>query len=190
MRVVAGEEHLTAARPCVFVFNHQSKLDGPIIMSLLRTEFTAVAKKEVRAIPVIGQLMSLMGTVLIDRADPAGARAALTPAVEKLRTEGVSLVIAPEGTRSPTPKLGSFKKGAFHIAMQAGVPMVPIVLRGAGELMWRSAQTVRRGTVEVCVLPPVDTSRWRAETVDDHVAEVRGMFERTLADWPDGRPAE
>ena len=102
-------------------------------------------------------------------------------------------MIAPEGTRSATPRLGPFKKGAFHVAMQAEVPIVPIVIRNAGELMWRGSQTLRPGTVEVGVLPPVDTSDWQRETIADHVAEVRGMFLETLANWPtepDRRPQE
>jgi putative phosphoserine phosphatase / 1-acylglycerol-3-phosphate O-acyltransferase len=103
-----------------------------------------------------------------------------------VREERVSLAISPEGTRSPSPKLGPFKKGAFHIAIEAGVPMVPIVFRNAGEVMWRSAQTIRPGRVDVVVLPPVDTSAWRRETVAGHVREVRELFLRTLADWPDG----
>lgn len=94
------------------------------------------------------------------------------------------MVVAPEGTRSSTPRIGPFKKGPFHIAMQAGVPVVPVVLRNTGELMWRGAQLIAPGTVEVKVLPPVDTSRWRAETVGDHAEEVRQMFITTLADWP------
>jgi putative phosphoserine phosphatase/1-acylglycerol-3-phosphate O-acyltransferase len=104
--------------------------------------------------------------------------------VDKLRNEGISLALSPEGTRSPTPRLGEFKKGAFHIAMQAGVPMVPVVLRGAGDVMWRGAQTMRPGVIEVVVLPPVATDTWRVETIDAHVAQVRDQFVETLAHWP------
>ena len=74
-------------------------------------------------------------------------------------------MIAPEGTRARTPKLGPFKKGAFHIAMQAQVPIVPVVLRGTGEVMRRGDQTIRSGEIQVIVLPPVDTSDWRPENV-------------------------
>ncbi len=182
--VLDGEEHLEAHRPCVFVFNHQSKLDAPVIIRLLEHDFTGIAKKEVRTVPVIGQIFDQAGMVFIDRANSAKAREQLEPAVRALREDGVSLVVAPEGTRSSTPRLGPFKKGAFHIAMQAGVPIVPIVLRNTGELMWRGAQLIKPGTVEVKVLPAVDTSTWTAETVDQHVEEVRQMFLTTLADWP------
>jgi putative phosphoserine phosphatase/1-acylglycerol-3-phosphate O-acyltransferase len=79
-----------------------------------------------------------------------------------------------------TPRPGPFKKGAFHIALQAGVPMVPIVLENAGELMWRYDQMVRPGTVRVVVHPPIETDEWRVETLDEHVAHVRGLFLETL----------
>jgi putative phosphoserine phosphatase/1-acylglycerol-3-phosphate O-acyltransferase len=184
VRVVRGREYLSEARPCVFVFNHQSKLDAPVLIHLLRTDVTGVAKRELRNVPVLGQLFAQGGMVFIDRADRAKAIEQLAPAVAKLRDEGVSLVMAPEGTRSSTPRVGPFKKGAFHIAMQAGVPVVPIVLRNTGALMWRKAQLVAPGTVEVQVLPPVDTAHWTAATVGEHAEEVRQLFMTTLADWP------
>lgn len=192
IEILSGAEYLQSARPCVFVFNHQSKLDLPVLIHLVRSNVTGVAKKEVKGLPVLGQLLDAAGLVFIDRADPSRAIEQLEPAVRKLRS-GASLVIAPEGTRSATPRIGPFKKGPFHIAMQAGVPVVPVVLRNVGELMWRGAQLVKPGTVEVKVLPPIDTANWRAETVDEHAEQVRSMFLSTLADWPvesfaDGMP--
>lgn len=181
---VTGAEHLVSARPCIFLFNHQSKFDVPILMKLLRGGFTGVAKKEAAAIPLWGQLFQAADVAFIDRGNTTKAREALEPAVRTLREDGISLAMAPEGTRSPTPKLGPFKKGAFHIAMQAGVPVVPIVIRNAGEIMWRGAQTLRPGTVEVAVLEPIDTSGWRPETVAQHTEDVRDRFVETLVHWP------
>lgn len=181
--VVSGREYLTSSRPCVFVFNHQSKLDAGIVIKLLRNGFTGIAKKEARHVPVIGQILASTGVVFIDRADTATAIAQLAPAVAKLRDEGISLVLSPEGTRSATPRLGRFRKGAFHIAMQAGVPIVPIVIRNAGELMWRGAQLMHTGSIQVRVLPPVDTTDWHSDTVAEHADHVRSLFVRTLADW-------
>jgi putative phosphoserine phosphatase/1-acylglycerol-3-phosphate O-acyltransferase len=182
VEVTSGSEYLWSARPCVFLMNHQSKLDPIIIMRLLRGGFTGVAKKEAANVPLFGQFFRLAGVVFVDRGNTRQAKAALAPAVTKLREEGVSLVIAPEGTRSATPRLGRFKKGAFHIAMQAGVPVVPIVIRNAGEVMWRGSQTLHGGTVEVQVLPPVDTRDWSPETIDEHVAYVRGLYLEALAE--------
>jgi putative phosphoserine phosphatase/1-acylglycerol-3-phosphate O-acyltransferase len=192
VHVRRGAEHLSSARPCVFVFNHQSKLDPVIVMKLLRGGYTGVAKKEAKHIPLFGQFFQLAGVVFVDRAGRGQARKALEPAVAKVRDDGVSLIIAPEGTRSVTPRLGAFKKGAFHIAMQAGVPMVGIVLRNTGEVMWRGAQMVRSGRVEVEILPPFDTSEWSVATLDQHVDHVRGQFLRALGSWhqPTALPVE
>jgi HAD superfamily hydrolase (TIGR01490 family) len=183
---VRGAEHLVDPRPAVFLFNHQSQLDVIIIAKLLRSGFSAVAKKEAANIPGFGLAFRLADVAFVDRTNTASAKAALEPAVQRLR-EGVSLVIAPEGTRSATPALGRFKKGAFHVAMQAGVPIVPIVIRNAGELMWRGASTVREGTVQVTVLPPIPTTDWTVEELDKHVEEVRDRYVETLSGW-DGPP--
>ncbi|MFZ2511614.1 MAG: HAD-IB family hydrolase [Gordonia sp. (in: high G+C Gram-positive bacteria)] len=182
--VLSGAEYLTSARPCVFVFNHQSKLDLPVMIHLVRGEATGVAKREVGNLPVFGQILDAGGVVFIDRANSGKAIEQLEPVVDKIRDEGFSLVVSPEGTRSATPRIGAFKKGPFHIAMQAGVPVVPVVLRNAGEVMWRGAQLIKPGTVEVRVLPPVDTSAWRPETVGEHADAVRELFIAALTDWP------
>ena len=179
---VRGAEHL-ATRPAVFLFNHQSQLDVLILAKLLRGGFTGVAKKELAHSPGFGLMFRLADVAFVDRHDTAQARKALEPAVQKLR-DGISLAIAPEGTRSATPALGPFKKGAFHVAMQAGVPIVPIVIRNSGELMWRGATTIHAGTVQVAVLPPVPTTGWAAGDLDSRVQEVRGQYLATLANWP------
>jgi putative phosphoserine phosphatase / 1-acylglycerol-3-phosphate O-acyltransferase len=179
---VEGEEHVAAARPAVFVFNHQSSLDTLIIGRVLGRDVTGVAKVEARRDPRFAPLGYLIDIAYVDRSDGRRAREAMAPVVDKLRG-GTSIAIAPEGTRSPTPAVGPFKKGAFHIAMQAGVPVVPVVIRNAGEVMWRNAFWLRPGRVEVRVLAPVDTSSWTARTVAGHAAEVRELFVRTLAEW-------
>src|SRR5215471_7359381 len=179
---VTGGEHL-ATRPAVFLFNHQSQLDVLILAKLLHGGFTGVAKKELANAPGFGLIFRLADVAFVDRHDHEQAVKALEPAVQKLR-DGISLVIAPEGTRSPTPALGSFKKGAFHVAMDAGVPIVPIVIRNAGELMWRNAKIIHSGTVQVAVLPPVPTTDWVPAYLDAYVREVRGQYLMTLANWP------
>ncbi|HEY7359210.1 MAG TPA: HAD-IB family hydrolase, partial [Streptosporangiaceae bacterium] len=179
---VVGGEHL-ATRPAVFLFNHQSQLDVLILAKLLHGGFTGVAKKELAGSPGFGLMFRLADVAFVDRHDHEQAVRALGPAVQKLR-DGISLAIAPEGTRSPTPALGPFKKGAFHVAMQAGAPIVPIVIRNSGELMWRSARTIHSGTVQVAVLPPIPTIGWTAADLDARVDEVRGQYLATLANWP------
>ena len=179
---VEGEEHLWSHRPAVFVFNHQSGLDMLVIGKLLGRDVTGVAKAEAARDPRFAPLGFLVDIAYVDRADSKQAREAMEPVVEKLH-DGVSIAIAPEGTRSVSDRLGPFKKGAFHIAMQAGVPIVPIVIRNAGELMWRNSFWLRPGTVDVRVLKPIsDQASGRPETIDDHVAKVRKKFVKALSD--------
>ncbi len=178
---VQGAEHLVSPRPAVFLFNHQSALDVLILAKLLRGGFTGVAKKEAADVPGFGLAFRLADVAFVDRGNTAQAKEALAPAVQRLK-DGVSLVMAPEGTRSATPALGRFKKGAFHVAMQAGAPIVPIVICNAGELMWRGAWTTRPGTVQVVVLPPIPTEGWTVEDLDEHVERVRNSYLETLGE--------
>ena len=182
---VQGEEHLWSHRPAVFIFNHQSQLDLPLAGYLLRHGFTGVAKKELKRDPIVGLPFRFAGVAFVDRKGGKDPRKALAPAVEKLR-EGISIAIAPEGTRSLTPTLGPFKTGAFHLARQAGVPVVPIIIRNAGELMWRDSFTVKSGTIQVVVQPPIDVSQWAEDEIRERVAEVRQGYADTLARWPQG----
>jgi putative phosphoserine phosphatase/1-acylglycerol-3-phosphate O-acyltransferase len=176
---VEGEEHLWSQRPAVFIFNHQSALDSLLMIKMLRRDVTGVGKQELRNYPVIGPLLAGAGVVFVDRADPAKAIQALEPAVDALR-EGRSLVIAPEGTRSVTPRLGRFKKGAFHMAMQAGVPIVPVVFRNVLDAMPKDALVVRPATIEAVVLPPVDTSEWTVEGLDAEIEAIRNRYLEVL----------
>ena len=177
----AGEQHLWEQRPAVFLFNHQSLLDPLVVFKLVQRDVTAVGKKEVEKTPGVGQFAWLINAALVDRADVSQAKQALAPAVERLR-QGCSVVIAPEGTRSMTARVGPFKKGPFHLAMQAGVPVVPIVLRNAGELQHRRSRTIRPGRLDVLVHPPISVAGWEHD-LGARVAEVRQLYIDALADW-------
>jgi putative phosphoserine phosphatase/1-acylglycerol-3-phosphate O-acyltransferase len=182
---VVGEENIWAARPAVFLFNHQSQLDVFVLAALLRKDFTGVAKKSLEKDPFFGPIGYLADVAYIDRSNTDAARKGLEPAVEALKS-GRSIAIAPEGTRSPTPRLLPFKKGPFHLAMQAGVPVVPIVMRNCGEIMAAHSMVIHPGTVDVAVLPPVPTDDWDTDNLDERIAQVRHMYLDTLGDWPEG----
>jgi len=182
---VEGEEHLWSRRPAVFIFNHQSGLDTILMLKLLRRDLTGVAKKEIRSNPIFGPLFSAAGVVFVDRADTTKAIDALRPAVEALR-QGRSLAISPEGTRSSTVRLGRFKKGAFHMAMQAGVPVVPVVFRNVLDALPKHALVVRPATVEAVVLPPIETSDWSPEGLDDEIQAIRRHYLEVLDQAVDG----
>jgi putative phosphoserine phosphatase/1-acylglycerol-3-phosphate O-acyltransferase len=179
---VTGEEHVWSHRPAVFIFNHQSGVDFLLLCKLLRRDIVGIAKQEIRRNPIFGPAFALAGTVFIDRADREKAIQALQPAIEALR-EGLSIVIAPEGTRSPTPRLGRFKKGAFHLAMAAKVPIVPIVFRNALDALPKQGYVIRPATVEAVVLPPIPTADWNAEELDERIAAIRQLYEQTLHAW-------
>ncbi len=181
---VTGEHHLWSHRPAVFVFNHQSNVDLVIVARLLRRDITGVGKREIRNMPVIGRIMEMAGVVLIDRKNTVSAIEAMQPLVDAMRVEGKSVCLSPEGTRAVTPRLAPFKKGAFHLAMQAGVPIVPIVIRNSNDVQPKGDFLYHPGTVDVEILPPVDTSKWSARTIDDHVAEVRSMYLKALDEQP------
>ncbi|MFJ9363080.1 HAD-IB family hydrolase [Nocardia sp. NPDC101769] len=184
---VVGAENARAPRPAVFIFNHQSQFDIVVLAEVLGTGFTGIAKREITKNPIFGPLMRFVEVTFIDRADTAAAKAALEPVVDTLRG-GLSVVIAPEGTRSLTPRIGPFKKGAFHTARQAGVPVIPVVIRNAGEITWRNSAVVRKGVVDVAVLPPIDVSGWDPARMDAEVEQVRQLFVDTLLHWPESEP--
>lgn len=177
---VKDEHYVWENRPAVFVFNHQSKADVIIIAKLLRRDIAGVGKKELKQFPLIGQILEFAGVVFIDRQNSASAIEAMSPLVDAMRYEGKSVVIAPEGTRALSPRLGPFKKGAFHLAIQAGVPVVPIVIHNAIDVAPKGDFVFRSATVDVEVLPPIDTSDWQEKTIDKHVAEVRNQFLKAL----------
>ncbi|MEM8858155.1 MAG: HAD-IB family hydrolase [Chloroflexota bacterium] len=176
--VVKGEENMWNARPAVFIFNHQSSTDLFIMAKLMRKDATGVAKKELQYSP-LGPLMMAAGIVFVDRADRKKAIESLKQTKETLQS-GISIAIAPEGTRSYDYKLGVFKKGAFHIAMNAGVPIVPVVIKNAHDAMPRGSSVVRSTAVEVVVLPAVHTDNWHVDTIDDHIEMVRNMYLKEL----------
>ena len=177
---VRGRENLWKQRPAIFMFNHQSNADMLIMASLIRRDIVGVGKRELKNLPVIGPLMGAAGVVFIDRSDRQAAIETMKPLVQAMQEEKKSLVIAPEGTRAPTRKLGAFKKGGFHVAIQSGVPIVPVVIHNSGDISPKGDKIFRSGTVHVDVLPAIETTDWSVANIDEHVADVRNAFLRTL----------
>jgi len=176
---IHGEGNLWSHRPAVFIFNHQSAIDMLLLCKLLRRDFVGIAKKEVQNNPIFGPIFRLAGAVFIDRANHEKAVRALEPAIDALR-QGLSIAIAPEGTRSPTPQLGRFKKGAFHLAMAAKVPIVPIVFKNALDALPKHGVFVRPATIEAVVHKPIVTDGWTAENLEQKIESVRRIYQRTL----------
>jgi putative phosphoserine phosphatase/1-acylglycerol-3-phosphate O-acyltransferase len=181
---VSGEENLWAARPAVFIWNHRNIFDAQIVGRLVSRDFAAVAKQELKSVPLFAAASRFMHIAFVDRADTKSAVASLEPATQLLR-EGISVLVAPEGTRVDGPGVGEFKKGAFRMAMAAGVPIVPIVIRNVEDIGSRTSGTMRPGTVDVAVLPPVRVDDWSKRDLDRRIAEVRQSFVGMLEHWPE-----
>jgi putative phosphoserine phosphatase / 1-acylglycerol-3-phosphate O-acyltransferase len=180
---VQGEENLWSHRPAVFIYNHRNNFDPYVAIKLVQRDWGSVAKKE-----IAGPLAPLMGwltpnVAFIDRSDSTKAVKGLEPVTELLHN-GVSVLVAPEGTRSRTGELGEFKKGPFRMAMAAKVPIVPIVIRNADDVADRGAAVIRGGQIDVAVLDPINVNRWTRSRLDEHAADVRQRFVDTLANWP------
>ena len=182
---VLGEENLKKKRPAVFIFNHRNNFDPVLVASMVKDNWTGVGKKELQNDPLVGTLGKLVDTVFIDRDDPKKAVESLKQA-EELTKKGLSVVIAPEGTRLDTKSVGPFKKGPFRLAMAAGVPIVPIVIRNAEVISARDSSTLHPGTVDVVVYPPLSLEDWTLDNLSDRIAEVRQLYIDTLKNWPVG----
>jgi putative phosphoserine phosphatase/1-acylglycerol-3-phosphate O-acyltransferase len=180
---VVGEENLTAKRPAVFLFNHRNQADPFIAARLISDNFTSVGKKELEKDPLMGTIGKVLDAAFIDREDPKAAVESLRK-IEELARKGISVLIAPEGTRLDTTEVGPFKKGPFRIAMAAGVPLVPIVIRNAEVIAERNSSTFNPGTVDIAVFPPIPTDDWTTDNLNERIAEVRQLYLDTLKDWP------
>ena len=185
---VTGTSHLTAQRPAVFLFNHRNNFDVLMVAALVRDNWTGVGKIELARNPLIGPLGKLMDAAFIDRADSTAAVSALA-GVEEAARKGLSILIAPEGSRMDAQavgplSVGPFKKGAFRIAMATGLPIVPVVIRNSDSVAGRNSYQLVPGTVDIAVLPPVDVAGWTLEELPKLIEQVRTSYLQTLADWP------
>jgi putative phosphoserine phosphatase/1-acylglycerol-3-phosphate O-acyltransferase len=175
---VDGEANLWSHRPAVFLFNHQSAIEPLLLCKLLRRDFVGIAKAELQG-SLFRPAFDYAGAVYVERFDRSRAIEALKPVVQALHG-GTSVVIAPEGTRSSTPRPGPFKKGAFHIAQQAQVPIVPIVFHNSLDALPKKGRLVHPATIRVTVLPPISPAGWTEEEAGEKADEVRGLYLRTL----------
>lgn len=183
---VEGLEHLATPAMRVATFNHTSLLDAMIIPVLNPTGGVSAIKREVLCIPFVGVAAWLMGFLLIDRGRSERAKRLLDRAARRMKDERLTVFIAPEGTRSPDGQLMEFKRGAFHLALVSGAPIVPIVIRGAFELRPRGRAVTAAGVVRVRILPPIDTAGLTAEAMTAFSNEIHALYVRELASMSAG----
>jgi 1-acyl-sn-glycerol-3-phosphate acyltransferase len=180
---VAGRERLEVGEPCVYVANHQSAFDVPVLAELYPAHTVVIGKKELKRIPFFGWLYTRTGNVLIDRASNPAAVQRLRAAESAIRERGVSVWIFPEGTRGRgTGELLPFKKGAFYMAVAAEAPIVPVVASPLRALFDMDRRRIRPGRVEVKVLEAVPTKGMTEEDVPRLLADVWNRMARAHAE--------
>lgn len=178
--VVEGEEHLQT-RPAVMVSNHQSMLDILCLGRMFPQKASIMAKKELQWTP-LGPWMFMSGAIFIDRGNSSRAQESLAAAGEKMKSKGISLMMYPEGTRhnQEEPSLLPFKKGAFHLAVQAGIPIVPVICENYWRIYHKSVFDT--GTIKLRVLPPIPTAGLTMADVSELATRVRSQMLDALRD--------
>ncbi len=173
VRVTATQHPaVTTAGPAVFVANHQSLFDIPALVVAMPGDFRMVAKRELLYVPLFGWALWLAGFIFIDRFDRERAIRSLDRAARRIR-RGTSIVVFPEGTRSPDGVLQPFKKGGFVLAIQARAPIIPVSIRGGHAVLPKGRLAARPGTIEVVFGEPVDASSYSFESRDALIEIVR-----------------
>ncbi|SPO31987.1 related to SLC1 - 1-acyl-sn-gylcerol-3-phosphate acyltransferase [Ustilago trichophora] len=180
--IVEGEEHFSSTSPAVLVGNHQTAMDILYLGRIFPGHASIMAKKELQFAPLLGQFMSLSGAVFINRKNLKDSIKAFQQVGQTMNRKKLSLWIFPEGTRSglATPDLLPFKKGAFHLAIQAGVPVIPVVCENYNRLFDSTAPRFESGTIRIKVLPPVPTKHLTAEDAAQLCEKVRNLMLQEL----------
>lgn len=177
---VEGAEHVHPDRPAIYAGNHTSILDAFTTVWLTPRGTVGVAKKELIYYPFYGQAWWLAGHLLIDRARTDRAKAALRRTGEFIRRKGLHICILPEGKRSDSGRLLPFKKGIIHLALETKLPIVPMVTIGLTNVWRRDSLRLEPADVKIVFLPPIVTTGWDEDHIDEHVEELRAPFLRTL----------
>jgi len=180
---ITGEERLHAHRPCIFVGNHQSVLDVPILAQAFAPGSVVIAKKELRTIPFFGWLYTTTGNILIDRKDNRSAVGRLKKVEDAILRRKVAVWIFPEGTRGKEPgRLLPFKKGAFHMAVATGAPLVPVVVSPLKPRLDIPGRRLDPSDVEVRVLEPIPTTGLGEDDVVPLMRETRRRMAAALSE--------
>lgn len=176
---VLGREHIKKKQSYIVVSNHQSHYDIFVLYGWLGIDLKWVIKKELRRVPVFGYAAEKGGNVLIDRSNPKEAYADLERARSRI-TGGTSLIILPEGTRSRDGSLGEFKKGAFQIALDLGLPILPVSITGTRRILPPGTFDLFPGRAVMRIHEPVEASRYDRSSMERLIAEVRERIRKGI----------
>ena len=172
---VKGLSNIDRRAPYIYMANHQSNFDIPVLLGHLKVQFRWLAKVELFKIPIFGRAMRKAGYISIDRYNRESAFESLKAAAKKIKS-GVSVLIFPEGTRSRDGKIQPFKKGGFVLAIDSGVPIVPVVITGTRPIMTKGKFRVNAGHVKMVIHEPIDTSAYTRETKEALMESVRRVI--------------
>ncbi|MEL6347546.1 MAG: lysophospholipid acyltransferase family protein [Myxococcota bacterium] len=189
--VIHNAERLEGHKPAIYITNHSSELDPFIAMWLCPMGGCGIAKKSIGQVPFFGWAYRLSGHLLIDRSNREKAIASLSEVAEIVRQNNLSIWLWPEGTRSRDGRLLPFKKGFAHMAISTGLPIVPVVAHQAHHRWPARSLQMYPGRLDIDVLPSIDTSHWRVESLEEHIRQVRQVFIDALdpSQRPDNLPA-
>ena len=176
---VKGLSNIDPDKSYIYMSNHQSNYDIPILLGHLPVQFRWLAKIELFRIPLFGYAMKRAGYICIDRSNRQSAFESLKKAAEIIR-DGVSVMIFPEGTRSGDGNIGSFKKGGFVLAIESGVQILPIIIRGTFSVMSRNRLLIKPGKVTLEILKPVETSCFTKETKDELMKKIKDIMRESV----------
>ena len=181
---IEGLEKIAPNGSYVFVSNHLSYMDTPVVLANIPVQFRFLAKRGLFQIPLLGTHLARAGHIPVPRGDARAAVRTMTTAAHVIRERGISLLIFPEGGRSQTGELDSFKEGAAFIAIRAGVPIVPIALKGTREVLPFGSGHVRAGVVTMRIGEPVPTDQLQVRDRERITSELRDRIVSLLEDQP------
>lgn len=184
---VTGQEHLEQNQSYVVVANHLSHVDIYVLYGRLGVDLRWVMKQELRQVPVIGISSAGLGHIFVNRGNRQEALSALREARTRLAADGASIMFFPEGTRSRDGRLHGFKKGAFMMAKDMKLPLLPVTLRGTDAILPPHTLDVLPGLVELVIHRPISTEEVAAHTAEDLMREARARIASAL---PADRVAE
>ena len=185
---VKGLSKIDHSQSYIFMSNHQSNFDIPVMLGHLKVQFRWLAKIELFRIPIFGHAMRKAGYISIDRNNRESAFESLKMAARKVKS-GVSVLIFPEGTRSRDGKISSFKKGGFVLAIDSGVPIVPIVITGTRSIMTKGSFRINPGNVSMTVCQPIQTSVYTRKTKTALMEKVQRVICDGLKNFETGKSA-
>ena len=171
---VKGLSNLKLKGSYIYMPNHVSNFDIPVLQAYLPVQFRWLAKAELFKIPIFGYAMKRAGYISINRFDRKSAIQSLNKAAEIIRN-GTSVIIFPEGTRSQNQNIQSFKKGGFVLAVDSGVPIIPVIIHGTWRIMQKKQILVRPGNVVLEIKKPINTLDYTRETKGDLMEKVRNI---------------